>query len=304
LSTRNSTEQGSIQLTAGSQVIAQPVRHWGRLAAAAAALAVVGAVIYIAATSQNLRWREVAHYFPSRPIISGVGVSLELTVIAMTIGVVLGSCLALMRLSASAILRSISIAYLWLFRGTPVLVQLILWFNIALFIPRIHIGGLNVNTNSLISPFTAAILALGLNVSAYMSEIVRSGIMSVDRGQKEAAYSIGMTSRQATMRVVLPQAVRVALPPTGNTTIDMLKTTALVSVIGTQDLLTRAEEISAANFYVIELLIVACMWYLILVTLGSYAQAWLERRMARGFAGSPRRDRTSRIPEARADAVA
>lgn len=160
-----------------------------------------------------------------------------------------------------------------------------------MFIPKIHLGFATLNTNKVISPFTAAILALGLNVSAYMSEIVRAGILSVDHGQTEAAYSIGMTSRQATTRVVLPQAVRVALPPTGNTTIDMLKTTALVSVIGTQDLLTRAEEISSANFYVIELLIVACMWYLILVTFGSYAQSRLERRMARGFGGASRQRR-------------
>jgi len=137
-----------------------------------------------------------------------------------------------------------------------------------------------------------------------MSEIVRAGIMSVDRGQREAAYSIGMTSRQATMRIVLPQAVRVALPPAGNTTIDMLKTTALVSVIGTQDLLTRAEEIYSVNFYVIELLVVACCWYLLLVTLGSYAQARLERRLGRGFAGSRRGGRTASTPGKRVNALA
>lgn len=258
-------------------------RNWASTMVGLLTLAVLAAAGYAVATSQHVRWQVVAHYFPSGLILRGTVVTFELTVVSMVAGICLAVVLAVMRLSKSRILRTVSGSYIWFFRGTPLLVQLIFWYNIALFVPRLSFAGASVSTNTLITPLTAALLGLSLNVAAYEAEIVRAGILAIDRGQTEAALALGMTSRQALFRIVMPQAARVMIPPTGNQTIDMLKATSLVSVIGTGDLLTRAQDIYAQNFYVVELLIVASGWYLFMTTIATFLQGLLERRLSRSL---------------------
>jgi len=180
------------------------------------------------------------------------------------------------------VLRVTSSAYIWVLRGTPVLVQLIFWYNMALIFPRIGIGSFSLNTNHVITTFGAAILALGLNEGAYMAEIVRAGFLSVARGQMDAALATGLTRRQAMRYIIIPQSLRVIIPPTGNQTIGMLKTTSLASVIAAQDLLTVTENIYAKTFLVIELLIVASIWYLVGTTIASIGQYFIERKFGAG----------------------
>jgi polar amino acid transport system permease protein len=218
-----------------------------------------------------------------------VELTLELTAVAMAIGIGFGVVLAVMRLSPNPLISSASWIYIWLFRGTPLLVQILLWFNIAALYPRLSIGMpfggpafTHLNANSLITPFVAGMLALGLNEAAYMSEIVRAGILSVDEGQTEAALALGMTRLKTLRRIVLPQAMRVIIPPTGNETISMLKTSSLVSVIGVTELLFSVQQIYASNFRTIELLIDASIWYLAVTSVLSIGQYYVERRFARG----------------------
>jgi polar amino acid transport system permease protein len=197
----------------------------------------------------------------------------------MAISLVAGVMLAMMRLSPNPVLSNFARLYIWFFRGTPLLVQIIFWFNIQIFIPSIDIGSIHIETNTLVSAFTAALLALSLNESAYMAEIVRGGLLAIDKGQYEAATALGYTPLQTLMRIILPQALRVITPPIGNQTISMLKTTSLVSVVAAQDLLTRAQNIYAKNFLIIELLMVASIWYLVMTTIASLIQAWIEQRL-------------------------
>jgi len=215
--------------------------------------------------------------------------TLELTVAAMAAGIVLGVLLAVMRLSPNPLVAGASGFYIWLFRGTPVLVQLLFWNFIAALYPEISIGVpfggpelFSIEANSAITPFVAALLGLGLNEGAYMAEIVRAGILSVDEGQHQAAHSLGMSRLQTMRRIVLPQAMRVIIPPTGNETISMLKTTSLVSVIATTELLYAAQLIYSENYRTIPLLIVASIWYLAMTTVLSIGQWFLERRFGRG----------------------
>jgi polar amino acid transport system permease protein len=222
-------------------------------------------------------------------------VTLALTVASMLAGVLLGAVFAVMRMSENPVLRALSWAYTWFFRGTPVLVQIIFWFNLALLFPALGIFGMEVSTNTLITPFIAAVLALGLNEGAYMSEIVRAGILAIDPGQSEAAQALGLTRSQTMRRIVLPQAMRVIIPPTGNEAISMLKLTSLVSVIAAQDLLTRAQQIYSRNFLVIELLIVVSLWYLLVTSVASVGQYYLERHYARGSGRAPQLTLLQRI---------
>jgi polar amino acid transport system permease protein len=186
-----------------------------------------------------------------------------------------------MRLSPNPVLKGFSGLYIWFFRGTPLLVQIIFWFNIQLFIPSIDIGPIHFDTNDIVTAFVAALLALSLNEAAYMAEIMRGGLMAVDSGQAEAAKALGYTPLQSMLRIIFPQALRVIIPPIGNQTISMLKTTSLVSVVAAQDLLTRAQNIYARNFLIIELLIVASIWYLVMTTVASGIQYLIERRLGR-----------------------
>jgi polar amino acid transport system permease protein len=256
--------------------------------AAAIVLLVAVALIHSVASNPRFEWSVVGNYLFDERILEGLRVTLELTVIAMAIGVALGILLAIMRLSPNPLVSGSSWLYIWFFRGTPVLVQLLFWYNIAALYPKIGLGVpfgpavINADANTLIPPFTAAILGLGLNEGAYMAEIVRAGIISVDEGQSDAAHSLGMTRLQTMRRIVLPQAMRVIIPPTGNETISMLKTSSLVSVIAVADLLYAAQNIYSANFKTIQLLTVASVWYLVCTSILYVGQYYLERYYGRG----------------------
>lgn len=251
----------------------------------------------------------IGRYLPASAILIGVRTTIILALISEVIGIIGGSLLALMRLSRNPILRAVAAAYIWLMRGTPLLVQILIWGNLALFyknlrvgIPFTHVVFFQGSTNSIITTFVASILALSLNEAAYMCEIVRSGLLAVDSGQREAALALGMSEAQSTRRIMLPQAVRVVIPPTGNQFLNMLKMTSLVSVIAGGDLLTQAENISAANLRTVELLVVASIWYLMMTTVVTILQVVLERRMARGTRISMSRRRQRRITLSRSGA--
>jgi polar amino acid transport system permease protein len=261
---------------------AVPVRRTGQWISAAIVVVVLALLIWSVATNENLQWSVVGDYLFDNSILKGAITTIELTVLSMVIGVVLGIVLAVMRLSANPVLVTVSGGYLWLFRGTPVLVQVVIWFNLALIFPTLGFGPVSVETNSVISSFGAALLALALNEAAYMAEIVRGGILSVDRGQTEAAHALGLTGSQTMRRIVLPQAMRVIVPPTGNELVTMLKTTSLVAVIGGTEMFGVAQAIGARDFTTFPMLIVACFWYLVMTSVLSYAQGKLERRFARG----------------------
>ncbi len=267
---------------------AVPIRRPGRWLAAAIVLLVAAALIRSAATNPRFGWGVVGQYFTSSPILSGVLSTLELTATAMVIGVVLGVVLAVMRLSSNPLISSSSWLYIWFFRGTPVLVQLLFWNNVSALYPHPSLGIpfgpslIGGNANSIITPFAAAILGLGLNEAAYMAEIVRAGILSVDEGQNEAAQALGMSRLGTMRRIVLPQAMRVIIPPTGNETISMLKTTSLVSVIAFTELLYASQLIYSRTYQTIPLLLVASLWYLIITTVLSIGQYYIERRFGRG----------------------
>jgi len=261
---------------------AVPVRRTGQWISAAVVIALVAALVWSVASNDNIQWSVVGDYLFNGNILRGGITTIKLTVASMVLGVVLGIVLAVMRLSRDPVLRTVSGAYLWLFRGTPVLVQIVLWFNLGLIFPRLGFGPVSAETNSLISAFGAALLALTLNEAAYMAEIVRGGILSVDAGQAEAAHALGLTGSKAMRRIILPQAMRVIVPPTGNEVVTMLKTTSLVAVIGANDLFTEAQLYGSKNFTTFEMLLVASFWYLVLTTVLTFGQARLEQRFARG----------------------
>ncbi|MCY0939872.1 amino acid ABC transporter permease [Streptomyces antarcticus] len=268
-----------------------PVRHYGRWAAAVFAVTALVGLAGSLAKNDNLRWDVVGRYLFADLIFDGLVTTLWLTAAAMALGLGLGTLIAVMRLSASPVLYGLATLFVWIFRGTPLLVQIIFWgYAGALYkyvmigVPFTDITFLSVETNSLLTPAVAALLALGLNEAAYASEIVRAGIQSVDPGQAEAAHSLGMRPALTTRRIVLPQAMRVIIPPMGNETINMLKMTALVSVISAHDLMSNIQDVYAQNYQVIPMLVVASLWYLALVTLLGIPQAWLERRYGRGTA--------------------
>lgn len=269
---------------------AVPVRRPGRWVAAAVVLVVAVAVVRSVATDPHFEWGVVGEYLFDGRILHGLRVTIELTAIAMAIGIVLGVLLAVMRLSPNWLVSSASSFYIWFFRGTPVLVQLLFWYNIAALYPKIALGipfgpaFVHADANTLITPFTAAILGLGLNEGAYMAEIVRAGIISVDPGQADAAQSLGMTRLQTMRRIVLPQAMRVIIPPTGNETISMLKTSSLASVIVVTELLYAGQLIYSVNFKTIPLLITVSIWYIVCTSVLYVGQYYLERHYGRGAA--------------------
>jgi polar amino acid transport system permease protein len=267
---------------------AVPVRHPGRWVAAAVIAVLLAMLANNLAT--NTRWNGwvIRQYLFTSQVLHGLLATLWLTVIAMVVGVVGGVILAVMRLSDNPIVSSTAWVYIWFFRGTPVLVQLIFWFSIAALFPTVSIGipfGPSFHTwstNTLVTTFAASILGLGLNEAAYMSEIVRAGILSVDEGQTEAACALGMRRLLIMRRIVLPQAMRVIIPPTGNEIISMLKTTSLVSVIASFDLLVSVQRIYNANYKIIPLLVVASIWYLVATSVLTAGQYYVERYYARG----------------------
>ncbi|MEU0807146.1 amino acid ABC transporter permease [Streptomyces sp. NPDC005970] len=289
----------------GPAPVIEPLRHPVRTACGVLALLCLAGVVWSVAKNPNLEWHTVGQYLFHERTLSGLGVTLYLTVVCMVIAVVGGTVLAIMKLSDSFLLRTIADGYIWLFRGVPLVVQLIFWGFLGAFYQRLTIGipftdvvFYSVETNTLVTATVAAVLALGLNAVAYAAEIVRGGIAAVDAGQREAAYALGLTPAQTMRRIVLPQAMRVIVPPMGNEVITMLKMTALVSIIAGNDLMTNLQSIYSMNFKVIPLLVVACVWYLALTTVLTFGQRYLERRFGRGTTASrggfgPRAARTT-----------
>ena len=279
------TTAGAADAVPPDAIQAVPVRHPGRWVAAVVVLAIAAALVHSAATNPRFEWDLVGQTLFSPRILRGLVLTLELTVVAMVIGIVLGIVLAVMRLSPNPLIAGASWSYIWLFRGTPVLVQILFWNFISAVYPTITFGlpFVSLDANTLITPIVAAILALGLNEGAYMAEIVRAGILSVSEGQSEAASALGMTRLQTMRRIVLPQAMRVIVPPTGNETISMLKTTSLVSVIAVTELLYAGQLIYAVDYKQIPVLVAVSLWYLVATTVLSVGQYFLERRFGRGF---------------------
>jgi len=267
-----------------------PRRHYGRFVAAAAVLALLAWIVWSFARGQ-IAWGVVGQFFTAPAIMTGLFYTVVMTACAMALGIVLGVVFAVMYMSPNPVLRSVALFYIWFFRGTPLLLQLLIWFNLALVFPTIGVPFLfEVRTVDVMTPFVATLLGLGLNQGAYTAEVIRSGILSVDKGQTEAAQSIGMTRLVALRRIVLPQAMGVIIPPVGNEFISMVKLTSIASVIQYSEILRNAQTIYYANARVIELLFVAAGWYLIVVTVLQIGQYFLEKHFSKG--------RGDRVPRA------
>jgi polar amino acid transport system permease protein len=271
-----------------------PLRHPWRWVAAALIAVLAAWILKILVTTSAFEWDVVAEYLFDPDVLDGVRNTLIMTVLAMVVGMSLGTLVAVMRLSVNPILKGVATFWQWFFRGTPTLVQLIFWFNLATVFPQLELDvfGWSVfsyETNDVMTPIVASLLGLGLNFSAYYSEIVRAGILSVDEGQSEAAAAYGLSPAQTLRHIVLPQAMRVIIPPTGNETIGMLKWTSLAAVISYSELLHSVQNIYNVTYQVIPLLIVAAIWYLFLTTILSIGQYFLEKRFSRGTRRNPRR---------------
>ncbi|MTE20959.1 ABC transporter permease subunit [Streptomyces sp. TRM43335] len=241
-------------------------------------------MVVAAFVNADITWPTVGRYLNHETILTGAINTLWITLLAMLLGVVLGTVLAVMRLSKNPVMSSVAWGYIWVFRGTPVLVQLLIWYNLAVVFPILDLGFYRDEMNDVMTPFLAALLGLGLNEAAYMAEISRAGIQSVDEGQTEAAHALGMTGARTMRRIVLPQAMRVIIPPTGNEFVNMLKTSSLAYAIQYSELLFSATRISSRNLEAMELLLVATIWYLLLTTVFSVCQYYLERHFQRGAA--------------------
>ncbi|MEV6741507.1 amino acid ABC transporter permease [Streptomyces sp. NPDC051104] len=255
-----------------------PRRHLGQWAAALVVLVLLGFALTSIVRNEAFQWDVVGAYFTSTAVLRGLWLTLWLTAVVMGLGFALGTLLAAARLSANPVLKSVSWGYVWLFRSVPILVQLLFWFNIGALYPHI----LGVKTVNLFGPVTVAVVGLTLHEAAYAAEVVRGGILSVDRGQIEAAQALGLSRWQRWWRIVLPQAMRSIVPPAANMLIGTLKGTSIVSVIAVQDLLYSAQLIYHRTYQVIPLLMVATLWYVIVTSVLSVGQYYVEKRYARG----------------------
>lgn len=281
-----------------------PRRYWGRWIAAALIVLFLLPIVQGFITSENMRWDVVADHLFAPAILEGLRMTVLLTIVAMAVGIVLGIALALMRASANPVLSTLSIAFIYVFRGIPLLVQLLFWYFLAAVFPVISIGipfgptFLALDTNILIGQFAAAILGLGLSEAAYFCEIFRGGVLGVGRGQVDAGTALGMKPFQIFRRIILPQAMRIIVPATGNQFIGMLKTTSLVLVIALPELLTTIQGIYSRNLLQIPLLTVACFWYLLATGVLSAIQHFVERHYAKGAWERPRsrRRRSAKQP--------
>jgi polar amino acid transport system permease protein len=252
------------------------------------AIAFIAQFAWQLAMNPNLEWHTVISWLFEPTVIQGLGVTLGLAVAAMIIGTAIGLLLAIARMSDSVLARTLSGLYIWFFRGTPMLVQLIFWYNLATIFPTLSIGVpfgptfLSWETNTVITPLTAAIVGLALNEAAYMAEVIRGGLLSVDPGQKETAQAFGMTRARALRRIIIPQAMRAIIPPTGNQFISLIKGTSLVSVIAMNDLLYSVQAIYNRTFEIIPLLLVAVIWYLVVTSILNVGQSRIEAYYGRG----------------------
>ncbi|MEI5101588.1 amino acid ABC transporter permease [Streptomyces sp. PmtG] len=259
-----------------------PVRHYGRYVAAVLAIGALGAIVY-AFSQGDINWNAIPDNFFDERILKGVRETLILTVLSMLIGVVGGVVLSVMRLSKNPVTSSIAWFYIWFFRGTPVLVQLFVWFNLGFVFEYINLGPIYQDEwSDFMTPFLTALLGLGLNEAAYMAEICRAGLLSVDEGQTEASQALGMSHNKTLRRIIIPQAMRVIVPPTGNEVINMLKTTSLVAAVQYYELLKYAQDIGTSSGATVETLLLAATWYLIMTSVLSVGQFYLERYYARG----------------------
>lgn len=255
---------------------------FGTLLAALLVTALAVKTLHLIATNPNFDWPTVFQYLFNPSIISGLEMSLALTVVGMIIGIVIGLFLAIAKISRNPVLQAIASGYIWVFRGTPLLVQLLLWYNLSSLFPQISLSipfgpDLAVwKTNDLITPLTAAIAGLALNEAAYMAEIIRGGLLSVDDKQFETAHSFGMSRARVYRRIIIPQAMKSIVPPTSNQLINMVKATSMVSMIAMGDLLYEVQNIYNSNFKVIPLLMVAVLWYLLITSVLSVVQSSVE----------------------------
>lgn len=250
---------------------------------------VVVLIAYSVLASPAMEWPVIVSYMFNERILAGLWTTIYLTFMAMVIGITAGLVAAVLMKARNPILFTIGSGYVWIFRAVPTLVQLLVWYNLASLFPIVKIGipfmdpWLAVSPNAFMTPLLAACLGLGLSEGAYMAEIIRGGILSVPKGQSEAASALGMSSRLTLFRIVLPQAMRAIIPATGNQVIGMLKYTSLASVISVAELLQSAQQIYNVNFRIIPLLMVASFWYIILTSLLTIGQRFIERYFARGF---------------------
>ena len=267
--------------------------HWHRVRSGlvwAVAVLIAAYAASVVAANPAMRWDSIGKFLTAPIILQGLVTTLLITFLSAVIGLAGGLVIALMWMSANPLIKTIAVGYLGLFRAVPLLVQILIWYNLGTFFPELGFGipftdiGLYGDTNVLLSPLVACLIAIGLNQAAYMGEIIRGGLLSVQPGQVEAAIALGMTRAKAFRRVIAPQAAKSIIPPLGNDMINLLKATSLVSVVGVGDLMTRAQGIYASNYQVIPLLIVASIWYLALTILFTFIQGLLERRFAAGVA--------------------
>lgn len=278
------------------EIKAVPVRHPGRWIAAAVLLLLAAMFVHGLVTNAAWNWGVVGNQLFSDRILQGLLLTIELTVLAMVIGILGGVLMAIMRMSRNPVVSSVAWLYIFFFRGTPVLVQLVFWAFLAKLYPYLSLGipfgddYVWFHVNELIPLFGAAVLAFGLNEAAYMAEIVRAGILSVGHGQTEAAEALGMRRLKILRRIVLPQAMRFVIPPTGNETISMLKETSLASLIAVGELFTVVRQIYGSTYQEIPMLVVASIWYLALTSVLSIGQHYIERHYSRGVT-TPTRDR-------------
>ncbi|MFI0982461.1 amino acid ABC transporter permease [Streptomyces sp. NPDC021093] len=259
-----------------------PVRHYGRWVSGVIVVALLLLLGY-SFSQGEIQWGAVTDKLFDDTVVAGAGRTLLISVLAMAMGVVLGIVLAVMRLSKNPVTSGVAWLYIWFFRGTPVYLQLLLWFNLALIFPVLNLGPLYKDEmTDVMTPFLCALLGLGLNEAAYMAEICRAGLLAVDEGQTEASQALGMSQGKTLRRIVIPQAMRVIVPPTGNEFINMLKTSALVYAVTYNELLRSTSAIGSTSYAVMEMLFVAALWYLVMTSVFSVFQFYLERRYARG----------------------
>ncbi|MGP2442695.1 amino acid ABC transporter permease [Streptomyces sp. JW3] len=264
-----------------------PVRHWGRTAGAAVVILLVLCLGYALATNPNLEWSVVGDFLFNGDVLTGLLQTMEMTVIAMVFALVLAVVIGVMRTSPSKVISGFAATWVFFFRGVPLIVLLIFLGNLGLFFKEITLGipftsvhVWSAPVGSVVTPFVASVIGLATAGSGYMAEIVRAGLLAIGRGQHEAAKALGLNGARTLRHVVLPQALRIIIPPLGNEFIGMLKASAIVSVIAGGDLLTVVQGISSVNFRTIEMLLVATIWYLLVIVVYSVGQFYLERRTA------------------------
>jgi len=278
------------QSSSNDDVVAVPLKHPWRWVSAVVILAILGLFVFSLVSSPNINHDIINQFLFNGKVINAAWLTVWLTIVSMGIGTILAIILAIMKLSVNPVLRMIATAYIGFFRGTPLLLQVVFWGYLGIIYPTIDIGipftdiiWWSEKTSLVFTSLIAGIIALSLNEAAYAAEIVRAGILSVDQGQTEAAKSLGMSTGYTLRKIVLPQAMRVIIPPMGNEFISMLKNTSLLQVVAVMELYARTSQISSQNLAQVELLVVAGFWYLVMTTILSFPQSYLEKKFGRGF---------------------